>query len=126
MNLRRLFAINVVLAVLFGVTCTLLPRQLCELYGLPLDTAGVWTTRLLGGSLLGFATLMWFGCRSPSIETRRAIALALMIQDCVGLLASLAIQLTGKMAVVGWSNVILYGLLSTGYAYYAVLRPARA
>jgi hypothetical protein len=126
MSLRRLFTINVVLAAFFGVTCTLVPRQLCAGYGLPLDVAGVWTTRLLGGSLLGFATLMWFGSRSASPETRRAIASALLIQDCVGLLASLAIQLEGQMALIGWSNVILYGLLATGYGYYAVVAPGRA
>jgi hypothetical protein len=125
MSLRRLFTINVVLAVFFGVTCTLTPRQLCNGYGLPLDAAGVWTTRLLGGSLLGLATLMWFGRRSASAETRRAIALALLIQDCVGLFASLAIQVGGTMALIGWSNVILYGLLVVGYGYYALVAPSR-
>jgi len=126
MSLRRLFTINVILAVFFGLTCTLVPRQLCALYGLPLDAAGVWTARLLGGSLLGLATLMWFGRQSTAVETRRAIALALLIQDCVGLLASLAVQLGGQMTSVGWSNVVIYGLLAAGYGYFTVLHPSRA
>jgi hypothetical protein len=125
MNLRQLFTVNVFFASFFGLTCALLPRQLCHVYGLPLDTAGVWVTQLLGGSLLGFATLMWFGRRSPSVETRRAIALALLIQDSVGLIASLSIQLTGRMAAIGWSNVVLYALLAMGYAYFLVLKPNR-
>jgi hypothetical protein len=125
MNLRQLFTINVFLASFFGLTCALVPRQLCSIYGLPLDTAGVWVARLLGGSLLGLATLMWFGRRSPSMETRRAIALALLIQDSVGLVASLSIQLDGQMAATGWSNVALYGLLAAGYAYFLLLEPGR-
>lgn len=48
----------------------------------------VWVTRLVGGSILGFATLMFFGRRSTSSETRRAIAYALLVQDVIGLLAS--------------------------------------
>jgi hypothetical protein len=125
MNLRQLFTINVFLALFFGLTCALVPRELSHAYGLPLDTAGVWVARLLGGSLLGFATLMWFGRRSPSMETRRAIALALLIQDTVGLVASLSIQLDGQMAATGWSNVALYGLLAAGYAYFLLLKPDR-
>jgi hypothetical protein len=125
MNLRQLFTVNTFFALFFGLTCALVPRQLCQAYGLPLDTAGVWVTRLMGGSLLGFATLMWFGRRSPSVEARRAIALALVIQDCIGLAASLSVQLGGEMAAIGWSNVVLYGLLAAGYASFLVLAPGR-
>jgi hypothetical protein len=117
-TLQRLFTINLFFAVCFGVTCAAVPRGLCAAYGLPLDDAGVWVTRLLGGSILGYATLMWFGRRSPSAEARRAIALALLVQDSVGLLASLAIQLGGRINAVGWSNVAIYGLLACGYAYF--------
>ena len=118
-------SLNVFLAAFFGLACALVPRQLCQAYGLPLDAAGVWATRLLGGSLLGLSTLMWFGSRSPSPETRRAIAVALVIQDSVGLVASLSAQLNSAMNAVGWSNIVLYGILAGGYAYFLVLRPGR-
>jgi hypothetical protein len=125
MNLRHLLSVNVFLAGFFGLTCALVPRQLCQAYGLPLDAAGVWVSRLLGGSLLGLSTLMWFGSRSASAGTRRAIAVALVIQDAVGLLASLSVQFTSAMNLVGWSNIVLYGLLAGGYGYFLVLRPDR-
>jgi hypothetical protein len=125
MNLRRLFSINLAFALFFGLTCALVPRQACAAYGLTVGAAGVWTTRLLGGSLLGFATLMWFGWRSAAVEPRRAIALALLVQDTVGLLASLAIQLGGQITLVGWSNILLYGLLTSGYAYFLFVAPSR-
>lgn len=123
MKLQHLFAINLVIAIFFGLTCSLLPRQLFQLYGLALDEAGVWVTRLVGGSILGFATLMWFGRRTTSVEARRAIAMALLVQDAIGLVASMEIQLGGAMGVIGWSNPALYLLLSFGYAYFLFVKP---
>jgi len=59
-------------------------------------------TRLIGGSILGYASLMWFGSKRESAKTRRAIALALFFQDSIGLAGSLEIQLSGKMNFLGW------------------------
>ena len=123
MKLRHLFSINLIVAIFFGLTCSLLPRQLFKLYGLQLDEAGVWATRLVGGSILGFATLMWFGRRTASIDARKAIAFALFVQDVIGLIASLEIQFSGVMGWIGWSNPILYLLLSLGYAYFVFIKP---
>lgn len=125
MTLRRLFGINLVLALCFGLACALVPGPLCAAYGLTADTAARWTTRLLGGSLLGFATLMWFGWRSADARARRAIALALLVQDSVGVLASLAAQRSPEMTALGWSNVVLYGALLLGYAWYLFVAPER-
>jgi hypothetical protein len=68
MKLRQFFTINLVIAIFFGLTCSSLPRQLFQRYGFELDESGVWVTRLFGGSILGYATLMWFGRRTPSTE----------------------------------------------------------
>jgi hypothetical protein len=124
MKLRHFFTINIFIAIFFSLTCTLLPRQLFILYGLPLDEAGVWVTRLVGGSILGYATLMGFGRKTSSVESRRAIAIALLVQDTIGLLASIEIQLSGKMGFIGWSNPILYLLLASGYAYFVFVKPS--
>jgi hypothetical protein len=126
MTLRRLFGINLVFALFFGLTCAVVPRQVYAAYGLVPDEAGVWVTRLLGGSILGFATLMWFGFTRASADARRAIALALLVQDVVGVLASLVIQLGGRIAPIGWSNVALYGLLALGYGYFVTAEPRDA
>jgi hypothetical protein len=123
MKLSQLFSINFVIAIFFGLTCSLIPHQLFQLYELGLDEAGVWATRLVGGSILGYATLMWFGRRSVSSDARRAIAIALLVQDVVGLLASLEIQFSGVMGFIGWSNPALYLLLASGYAYFVFIKP---
>jgi len=122
MKLRHLFIVNIFFAVFFGGTCTLFPRWVFSLYGLSPYDAAVWTAKLVGGSILGFATLMWFGQKSTSVQTRRAIAVALLIQDIIGCIASIEFQLTGTVNIFGWFSLALHGLLAIAYAYFLFVK----
>ena len=122
MKLKHLFTVNFFVAVFFGCSCGLFPGWALRLYGLEPDNAAIWITRLVGGSILGFASLMWFGRKAASVEARRAIAFALIIHDLFGFIASMEIQLSGSVNVFGWSSPILYGLLTLGYTYFLFLR----
>jgi hypothetical protein len=124
MKLRHLFTINIFFAIFFGLACALLPEWSLKLYGVTPDDGAIWMTRVAGGSILGFATLMWYGRRRASIDARRAIALALCAQDAIGAIACLEIQIKGSANTLGWSNPILYALLALGYAWFVFLRPA--
>ena len=126
MKLRHLFTINIFIAAFFGLGCAIFPELIYWLFGIVPDEAAIWSARLLGGSILGFATLMWFGMRTASAEARRAIALALLLQDAVSFIASLFFQLTGQVNLFGWFSLALYGALALAYAYFLVLRPQAA
>jgi hypothetical protein len=123
MKLRHLFMVNIFFAAFFGLSCTFLPGFVFRLYGLVPDDAAIWVTRLVGGSILGYGTLMWFGTRTASGEARRAIALALLIQDGIGCIASIIFQLTGKTNVFGWLSIGLYAFLALAYAFFLFVRP---
>jgi len=123
MRLKHLFTINFFIAIVFGFNCTFLADMLLKVYGIVPDPASIWATRLTGGSILGFSTLMWFGRNTESVNTRKAITLALLIQDIVGFVASLDIQLGGKVNLFGWSSPFIYGLMAAGYAYFLFIRP---
>ena len=123
MKLRNLFAINIFIAIFFGGSCTFFPHFVFSLYGLIPEEASIWVTRLVGGSILGFATLMWFGIKSSSVEARRAIALALIVQDSIGCIASLIFQLTENVNYFGWFSLALYGVLALAYTYFIFIRP---
>lgn len=122
MKLRHLFTIN----IFFGGSCSLFPRFVFWVYGLVPDDSAIWVSRLVGGSILGFATLMWFGMRTASVDARRAIGLALLLQDAIGCLASIAFQLTGKVNVFGWFSLALYGVLAFAYAFFLFVQPGAA
>jgi hypothetical protein len=126
MKLRHLFTVNIVFAVFFGGSCTFFPRFVFSLYSVVPDESAIWVSRLVGGSILGFATLMWHGMRSTSVETRRAIAIALLIQDSIGCLASLLFQLTEKVNFFGWLSLMLYGALALAYAFFLFICPANS
>ena len=124
MKLHHLFTINLFFAVFFGLSCSLFPAWVLQIYGLAPNDAAIWTTRLVGGSILGFGALMWFGRRAESVDARRAIAFGLLVQDAIGTVASLEIQLKGSVNAFGWSSPILYAPLALGYAYFLFIRPA--
>ncbi len=124
MRLKHLFTINIFIAIPIGLSCVLFPGWVLGLYGLVPDETSIWVTRLVGGSILGYASLMWFGRKSESIQARRAIALALFIQDIIGLAASIEIQLHGNINFLGWPlNIFTYGFLALGYAYFYFFKP---
>lgn len=123
MKLKLMFTINLFIAIFFGVSCSVFAGWAVQIYGLVPEAGTIWTTRLVGGSILGFASLMWYGKRAASVGTRRAIAYALLIQDTIGFVASMEIQLSGNLNAMGWSNPILYGLLAAGYAILLFVQP---
>ena len=126
MKLQNLFTINLVIAIFFGVSCSIFASWVLQMYSLATDDGAIWTTRLVGGSILGFASLMWFGRKATSVDARRAIALALLIQDTIGFIASMEIQLSGSVNALGWSSPFLYGFLALGYAYFLYIRPSNS
>ena len=126
MKLKDLFLINLFIAVPIGLSCVFIPDWTIRIYGMIPDEGKIWVTRLAGGSILGYATLMWFGRKSGSYKPRRAIALALLIQDIVGLAGSLIIQFSGSMNFLGWPlNILTYGLLALGYGYFYFNKPEK-
>ena len=123
MRLQHLFTINIFFAIFFGGLCSLFPRRVFNLYGLAPDNAAIWTARLVGGSILGFATLMWFGQKTKSIDSRRAIAFALFIQDVIGCIASVEFQFSETVNNFGWFSLALYGILAIAYAFFLFVKP---
>jgi hypothetical protein len=123
MKLRHLFTINIFIAIFFGGSCTFFPHFVYSLYNVVPDEAAIWASRLVGGSILGFATLMWFGIKVASSESRRAIAIALLVQDTIGFAASIIFQVKEEVNAFGWLSLALYGVLALAYAYFIIIQP---
>lgn len=71
MKLRHLFIINIFIAIFFGASCTYFPHFVYSLYNIVPDGAAIWVSRLTGGSILGFTTLILF--LSSQLEGRNQL-----------------------------------------------------
>ena len=67
---------------------------------------------------------MRFGQKTKSIDTRRAIAIALLVQDVIGCIASLKFQLVGIANSFSWYSLALYGFLAMAYAFFLFAKHA--
>jgi hypothetical protein len=126
MQLRHVFIVNTFIALILGVTFTIFPDFIYRLYGVIPDAAAIWIARCLGGAMLGLSTLMWYGARSMSAETRRAIAFALLVQYVISGIASILFQLTGRLNTFGWATIGVYIALALFYTWFLYFRPMAA
>jgi hypothetical protein len=119
MKLSNLFAVNAVLAGLFGLALVLVPSNFFELYGIedPADTL-LFTGRLLGGAFITFAVLTWQSREAQDSTARKAVVLALFVGFVVGFVVSLIGQLNDIVNALGWSTVAIYLLLAIAYGYF--------
>jgi hypothetical protein len=118
MNVRNLFMVNAVVALVFGLAFVLAPAATMDLYGVQLTDAGMMIGQLFGAALLSFAVLTWSAKDIASSEARMIILLALFVGDVVGFVASLLGQLDGLANALGWSTVAIYLILALAFGYY--------
>jgi hypothetical protein len=126
MKLGRLFAVNAVIAGLFGLAFIFAPGQLLARYGLEINAGFAVVAQLFGAALLGYAILTWSVRQAGDSDARRAIVLALFISDGVAAVLALIAQLKGQVNALGWSTVAIYLLLGLGFAYFYFTKPSEA
>lgn len=118
MNLRNLFTLNAIAAVLFGLAFVLVPGSLTDLYDAELSDAGLYIARLLGAAYLAFAVLAWGSRDAQDSTARQAIVLALFVGFVFGFVISLVGQLNNIVNALGWITVAIYLLFAIAYGYF--------
>ena len=124
MKLSNLFVINAIVALVYGISFVLVPTTVLSLYGMTQGTSEALAGQFFGVALIGIGLLTWFARNVTDSETQRAIILALLISDVVGIIVALLGTLSGTMNAVGWSAVGIYLLLALGYAYFQFMKPS--
>jgi hypothetical protein len=118
MKFKTLMIIKAVVCLGFAPLLLFLPSQILGLYGTEFGSGAALTARLYGASLVGNLMLTWFARNAEESVTRRVIILDLFVYDAVALLASLIIQLSGGLNVLGWSIVAIYLFFTIGFGYF--------
>ncbi len=126
MKLGNLFAVNAVIAAIFGLAFVIAPARLLAQYGLVVDGGFSLVAQLFGAALVGYAILTWGVRKAGDSEARRAIVLSLFISDGVAFVIALIGQLRGLVNSLGWSTVAIYLVLALGFAYFHFSKPADA
>jgi hypothetical protein len=124
MKLGHLFAVNAVIAGLFGLAFIFAPAALLAQYGLDVDAGFALVAQLFGAALIGYAILTWMVRKAGDSDARRAIVFALFISDAVAGVLALIAQLQGLVNSLGWSTVAIYLLLALGFAYFFFAKPS--
>lgn len=117
MKFRTMLVINAVIALGYSLSSLLVPATLLSIYGITQGPAAILMSRFFGVALLAIGVLTLLARDITSNDARRAIIIALLISDAVGVLVTAQGTLSGVMSAVGWSAFGIYLLLGLGYAY---------
>ena len=127
MNLRTILLVNALLFVAGGIAFALYGPLMIDLYGIlgaQGDTTLYWYSasfaRMYGATLFGFGFLIWAASGIPDVlqkdsPTRRAVLLAMILANGMGLFVSITQQVSIWGNVIGWITTGVYALLLLVY-----------
>jgi hypothetical protein len=121
MKLSNFLVVKAIISLAFGIAFVLIPAAVMSLYGITLDSTGVFMARFIGACLIGIGLICWFD-RSADHEALQGITLALFVGDTVGFIIALLGQLSGLMNALGWVIVAIWLLLALGLGYFRFLK----
>ena len=124
MKLKTILVINAILLGLFGLTSLLAPEASATPYGLTLDPLSKHLNQVLGAFWLGLAVLSWMSRKVTDSNALRAILLAFFISYSIATIIGIIDLLSVPWNALGWSNIVLYLLLISGFGYYLFVKPS--
>ena len=94
------------------------PVKVMSYYGVTLDPAGAYMTKLFGAAFIVIGLLLWYARKDTGSPALKAIVLGVFIGDVVGFVMAIQAQLLGVVNALGWLTVVLYFLLAVGFGYF--------
>jgi hypothetical protein len=119
MSYRNILTLASIIAFIFGLGFMLMPGQLVRSYNVELTPPGALIAQLYGATLLSFGVLNWLARGFNDNTVQQAVLTANLVGDALGTIFALIGQLGGVPGVnaLGWSTVLIYLLLTLGFAY---------
>jgi len=122
MKFKTLMIIKALVCLGFGPFLLFFPGQLLNLLGTSFGPGAALTAREYGAALVGNLFLAWLARNADESVARRAIIWDLFIYDAVALAATLVIQLSGGLNLLGWGIVFVYLLFTIGFGCFLLPR----
>lgn len=118
MKFKSLMVIKAIVCLGFGPLLLFLPAQLLNLLGTTFGPGTALTAREYGAALIGNLFLTWLARNAEESVPRRAIIWHLFIYDAIAFIATLIIQISGGLNVLGWGIVAVYLFFTIGFGYF--------
>ena len=110
----------------FWASAAFLAGPLLTLLGSSFGPGAAITAREYGAALLGNLMITWFARNAAESVARRAIVLDLFVYDAIALIATLLIQISGGMNLLGWGIVAIYLFFTLTFGYFLLPQKAGA
>jgi hypothetical protein len=120
MKLKTLLVLNAVVGAVSGLTAILFGEKVLSMYGVDSNPAASLMGQYSALGTLAMALVAWFARNVQDTKAQRAIILAFLITNIIGVIISVSGIISGVMKN-GWPVVGIYLLFATGYAYFQFL-----
>jgi hypothetical protein len=117
MTARMFLTISSIFAMLYGLGFLLFPGPSVAMYGAEPEPHLVMLMRYFGSTLLAFGVLEWFAKDFRDREAVRAVLIAVVILNAVGLMVTVGGMAEELLNSTAWSSVILYAAFLAGAVY---------
>lgn len=117
MKFKTVMIIKAIICLGFGPLLLFVPGWLLNLLGTSFGPGAALTAREYGAALIGNLLLTWLARNAEESIARRAIIWNLFVYDAIALVATLIIQLSGGLNLLGWGIVVVYLFFTLGFGY---------
>jgi len=118
MKFKTLMIIKAIVCLGFGPLLLFFPGQLLNILGTSYGPGAALTAREYGATLFGNLFLTWLARNAEDSIARRAIIWHLLVYDAIAFIATIIIQLSGRLNYLGWGIVAVYLFFTIGFGYF--------
>jgi hypothetical protein len=124
MNYRMIFALNSIVAHLFGLGFLFFAISMLGLFGTETFVSTLLVSRLFGTAMLGLGLVLWFAKDVKEANVQKGMGIALLVSAATGLVVTLLGTFASNAVIRtnGWAAMLVYLVFGLGYAYLLFLK----
>jgi len=123
MKLKTLLVINAVIGICSALTAILFGEKVLSMYGVDSNPAASLMGQYAALGTIAMVLVAWFARNVEDRKAQRAIILAFLITNIIGVIISISGIISGVMKH-GWPVVGIYLLFTLGYSYFQFFKRA--
>jgi hypothetical protein len=117
MKLKTLLVFNAVIGICSALTAILFGEKVLSMYGVDANPAASLMGQYAALGTIAMVLVAWFARNVEDRKAQRAIILAFLITNIIGVIISISGIISGVMKH-GWPVVGIYLLFTLGYSYF--------